>query len=191
MKHVHETLQSVLRYYNVYLVGGAVRDVLMGRQPKDYDFASAAHPEDALNIFSMAGYRVIPTGLQHGTITILIDEQPVELTTFRTDGTYTDGRRPDNVVFTASLREDLSRRDFTMNAMAMKLDGTVIDPFGGQDDINAGIIRAVGNPQSRFKEDPLRVVRAARFAAVYGFDIEAETLAAMRTSSHISSDKAL
>lgn len=165
-----------------HVVGGAVRDVLMGQEPKDVDFATDATPEEMTRIFEAAKCRVYPTGIQHGTVTVGCGVSPhVEVTTYRTEGTYTDGRRPDSVQFITRLEDDLARRDLTINAMAVEpIQCRLIDPYGGRDDIERGLIRAVGDPKERFTEDGLRPLRAARFAARYGFRIEPRTKAAMR-----------
>ena len=164
--------------FAAYAVGGCVRDRLRGVEPKDYDVATAAVPERVEAIFTDT--RVIPTGAKHGTVTVFCTGLPVEVTTFRVDGTYSDGRRPDAVAFTPSLTEDLARRDFTINAMACGADGVLVDPFGGRADLEAGVIRCVGDPDTRFREDALRILRALRFSSVLGFHIEAETAAALR-----------
>ena len=163
--------------YETYLVGGCVRDLLRGAEPHDWDICTSARPEEAERCF--AGQRIIETGLKHGTITVLVEGEPHEITTYRTEGPYSDSRRPDYVRFVPNLTEDLARRDFTMNAIAMDLDGNLRDPFGGADDIKAGLIRCVGEPNQRFQEDGLRVMRALRFAAVFGYEIEAQTARAV------------
>ena len=142
-----------------YCVGGCVRDRLLGREPKDYDVTTSAKPEEVMALFAP---HAIPTGLQHGTVTVVSEGERVEVTTFRWDGAYTDHRHPDAVTFTASLTEDLSRRDFTINAMAMDSDGQVTDPFGGTADLRRGALRCVGDPAARFQEDALRIMRALR-----------------------------
>jgi tRNA nucleotidyltransferase/poly(A) polymerase len=162
------------------LVGGAVRDELLGRPHADWDLATALLPEAVMARARAAGLRVIPTGIQHGTVTVILDDEPMEITTFRSDGDYLDGRRPESVRLGVSLAEDLARRDFTINAMALPLEGGgLVDPHGGQADLRAGLIRAVGDPLDRFGEDGLRPLRACRFAAQLGFRIEAATLAAI------------
>ncbi len=163
--------------HEAYLVGGCVRDRYMNIPPHDFDLTTSAMPEEMLEIFD--GERIIPTGLKHGTVTVLTEEGPVEVTTYRQDGTYSDHRHPDGVVFTRSLREDLARRDFTMNAMAMDAEGEWVDPFGGRADIDAQIIRCVGEAECRFEEDALRILRGLRFAARLGFSLEKETAEAM------------
>lgn len=159
-----------------YLVGGCVRDLVMGRRPDDYDMTTDARPEEVMAAFP----RTHPTGLKHGTVTVALCGGTVEVTTFRAEGSYSDGRHPDGVRFVSSLEEDLARRDFTMNAMAMGEDGVLIDPFGGQADLNAGRIRCVGEAGRRFREDGLRMFRGLRFAAQLGFVFEAETENALR-----------
>jgi tRNA nucleotidyltransferase (CCA-adding enzyme) len=171
------------RGFEAHLVGGGVRDMLLGRPPTDFDLATDARPEKVLEIFGRAFS--IPTGLQHGTVTVLSGPDPatrrsVEVTTFRGEGAYLDGRRPSSVTYVSSLEEDLSRRDFTMNAIALEpLTGRLTDPFGGQADLAGGLIRAVGDPVARFREDGLRPMRAVRQAAQLGFDIAPATLAAI------------
>jgi putative nucleotidyltransferase with HDIG domain len=160
----------------VYLVGGAVRDLILGRDSADWDLATNARPEEITRLFK----RVIPTGIRHGTVTIHYKGASIEATTFRTESDYSDGRRPDEIRYAATVEEDLSRRDFTMNAAAVKLpEGTLIDPFNGQSDISRKLIRCVGKPEERFAEDGLRPMRAVRFAAQLGFNLEKETLAAI------------
>lgn len=156
-----------------YPVGGCVRDSLMGSAPGDWDVCTSALPEETQAAFP-AGY-ALPTGLKHGTVTVLSGGKPVEVTTFRTEGTYSDSRRPDRVTFVRSLDEDLKRRDFTVNAMALDEGGNVIDRFGGQSDLRNGIIRCVGEPAVRFQEDALRILRALRFASKLDFTIEGRT----------------
>lgn len=161
--------------YPAYAVGGCVRDSLMGVEPHDWDVCTAATPEQMLEIFPDA----IPTGIKHGTMTIRVGEELVETTTFRIDGASTDHRHPKEVRFVNSLEEDLARRDFTINAMAADVNGTISDPFGGKEDLTNKVIRCVGNPEARFAEDALRILRAMRFAARLGFGIEENTAAAM------------
>ncbi|MCR4861883.1 MAG: CCA tRNA nucleotidyltransferase [Ruminococcus sp.] len=163
--------------FKAYLVGGCVRDRLMGRPVHDVDIATSALPEEVMAVFS--DMRTIPTGLKHGTVTVICGGSQYEITTFRIDGGYTDSRRPDSVQFTPDIREDLARRDFTMNAIAMDADGSVVDPFGGEEDIRRSVIRCVGEPERRFTEDALRILRGVRFASQLGFTIEAETEMAM------------
>lgn len=156
-------------------VGGCVRDILLGRAPGDWDLATSALPEAVLALFPQA----VPTGLRHGTVTVLLDGMALEVTTFRREEGYRDGRRPDTVAFGVGLQEDLARRDFTINAMALNRDGTVADPFGGRADLAAGLVRCVGEPDRRFQEDGLRLLRAIRFSAQLGFSLEPETAAAL------------
>ncbi|WP_437929224.1 HD domain-containing protein [Sorangium sp. So ce291] len=159
-----------------WIVGGCVRDLLRGQPAKDWDVATDARPDEVVASFR----KVIPTGIQHGTVTVLVRGVPYEVTTLRGDGTYSDGRRPDRVEFVDDITADLARRDFTMNAIALDpVDGHLIDPFGGQKDLEAKVIRAVGDPDERFAEDGLRVLRAARFAATLEGSIEPETERAM------------
>ena len=162
--------------YKAYLVGGAVRDMLMEKEPHDWDVTTDATPEQVMSIFR----KVIPTGIAHGTVTVHFMKNEIEVTTFRTESDYSDGRHPDKVEYTGNIEEDLSRRDFTINAIASYLgDGTITDPFHGRDDIKRKVIRTVGNPLERFSEDGLRPVRAVRFSAQLGFEIERETLKAI------------
>lgn len=163
--------------YEAFLVGGCVRDLLRGETPQDWDICTSARPEQTRACF--AGERVIETGLKHGTVTVLVGGQPFEITTYRVDGTYSDGRRPDRVDFVSDLTQDLARRDFTMNAMALGLDGALRDPFGGAEDIRRKLIRCVGEPERRFREDGLRLMRCLRFAADLGYAVEEETGAAL------------
>jgi tRNA nucleotidyltransferase (CCA-adding enzyme) len=157
--------------YRAYVVGGCVRDVLLGHPVHDIDVATDATPEQVMALFA----HTVPTGVQHGTVTVRIDDTAIEVTTMRADGQYVDGRRPDHVVFVRSIEADLARRDFTMNAMAIDRDGTLYDPFGGLADAHARILRAVGTPHVRFAEDALRMLRAIRFAAAYALDIDRAT----------------
>lgn len=162
--------------FKAYLVGGAVRDMILGKKGHDYDLATNATPKQVMGIFK----KVIPTGIAHGTVTIHIFGMQIETTTFRTEADYTDGRHPDSIKFATTIEEDLSRRDFTMNAIAADLEsGELTDPFDGQKDIRNKIIRTVGEPQERFAEDGLRPVRAVRFSGQLGFNIEEKTLAAL------------
>ena len=164
--------------FEAYVVGGCVRDALMGRPPGDYDITTSARPEEIAAVF--AGERVIGTGLKHGTVTVLSDGEPLEITTFRVDGDYSDARHPDSVAFTRSLRDDLARRDFTMNAVAWSPAAGLADPFGGAADIRAKRIRCVGDPGARFREDALRILRCLRFSAVLGFTVDPAAAAAAR-----------
>ena len=160
--------------YRGYLVGGSLRDLLRGEMPHDYDMTTNATPEEMLEVF--ADFRVIPTGLRHGTLTVLSEGKPIEVTTHRRDGDYLDARHPENVFFTRELAEDLSRRDFTVNAMAWSAQTGLVDLFGGKEDLQAGVIRAVGAPEKRFSEDALRILRAFRFSAQLDFSIDPTTL---------------
>ena len=177
--------------HSAYAVGGCIRDLIMGRTPNDWDMTTDCSPEDMIRIFDSAGVRTIPTGLKHGTVSILIDGEIYECTTFRIDGSYTDSRHPDAVTFTTDITEDLRRRDFTVNAMAgdpLSVDGEIVDAFGGREDVEKKMIRAVGDPEKRFTEDALRILRAIRFATVLNFEIEEETKqAAIRLSERLSS----
>lgn len=164
--------------FAAYVVGGCVRDAMLGLSPKDYDVCTSAAPEETLRAF--ADCRTIETGLAHGTVTVLADGAPYEVTTFRVDGAYADHRHPDRVDFVREVEQDLARRDFTVNAMAYSPRQGLRDPFGGREDLAAGRIRCVGAPERRFSEDALRILRALRFAAVYAFSIEAETARAAR-----------
>lgn len=185
--------------YEAYIVGGCVRDSLLGKQPNDWDITTSAKPEEVKAIF----HRTIDTGIQHGTVTVLVDREILddgsgslashtdyafEVTTYRVDGVYTDHRRPESVCFTASLEEDLKRRDFTINAMAYNPEQGVIDIFGGQEDLEKGIIRCVGEASERFDEDALRILRAVRFAAQLDFVIEDQTREAMRDQAKFLKD---
>ena len=161
-----------------YAVGGCVRDSLLGQTPHDWDLCTSATPEQVLELFGEA--HCIPTGLQHGTVTVKHGGELYEITTFRTEGAYSDGRHPDHVAFVPDVKEDLARRDFTINAMAYNAEEGLIDPFGGQNDLAAGIVRAVGEPQRRFEEDALRILRLYRFAARFRFAIDPATGQAAR-----------
>ena len=180
-QHIINCLNSA--GYEAYIVGGCVRDSLMNKIPSDWDICTSAHVEDMLKIFK--GMRVIPTGLQHGTITILERDGAYEVTTFRIDGDYADHRHPKSVSFTAELKEDLSRRDFTINAMAWHPEKGLIDLFHGEEDLKQRIVRAVGDPNKRFDEDGLRMLRMVRFATVLDFDYDVETYQAAVTQSYL------
>ena len=164
--------------YAAYAVGGCVRDSLLGRTAHDWDLCTSALPQQVMELFGTE--QCIPTGLQHGTVTIKYGGQLYETTTFRTEGSYTDGRHPDEVQFVPDVREDLARRDFTINAMAYNAAEGLVDPFGGQADLQNGLLRAVGEPQQRFTEDALRILRLYRFAARFGFALDAATARAAR-----------
>lgn len=163
--------------YEAYIVGGCTRDMLIGKTPTDYDITTSATPEEVKSVFSE--YRTLDTGIKHGTVTLLYLGAPYEITTYRTEGEYTDSRHPDSVSFTRKLSEDLSRRDFTMNAICADRDGTLTDMFGGIEDIENRLIRTVGDPGERFTEDALRILRAIRFSATLGFKLEDKTAAAV------------
>jgi len=166
--------------YEAYIVGGCVRDIIRGVPPKDWDITTSATPLETKALF----VHTIDTGLQHGTVTVLLDGFAYEVTTYRVDGKYTDNRRPDHVAFTTDITEDLSRRDFTMNAIAYNPKSGVCDPFGGQNDIDCRLIRCVGDSALRFGEDALRMLRAIRFSAVTGFDIDTSAIDAIKELSH-------
>jgi tRNA nucleotidyltransferase (CCA-adding enzyme) len=162
--------------FETFLVGGCVRDLLRGQTPKDFDLATAARPEDVQRVFR----RVLPTGIAHGTVTVVEKGAHVEVTTFRSEGDYLDGRRPSTVSFHTDIEADLSRRDFTINAMAWCPGRPLVDPFDGQTDLALNLVRCVRNPRERFEEDGLRALRAVRFATVLGFEIDPPTEAAIR-----------
>ncbi len=175
-EHVSEILHTLTKAgHEAYAVGGCVRDALLGRTPEDWDITTSARPEEVKALFR----RTIDTGIQHGTVTVMLGKEGFEVTTYRIDGEYEDGRHPKEVLFTPSLREDLKRRDFTINAMAYHPDQGLVDLFGGAGDLEAKVIRAVGVPKERFQEDALRILRAIRFAAQLGFSIEEHTLQAI------------
>ncbi len=166
-----------------FAVGGCIRDSLLGRMPGDWDAASSALPEQIMELFGAAA---VPTGLRHGTVTVKTPDGPIEVTTFRTDGPYTDHRRPESVRFVGNIRDDLSRRDFTVNAMAMPLSGGLVDPFGGREDLQGRLVRCVGEPGRRFEEDALRMFRALRFCARLGFELDAGTRTAIYEKSALA-----
>lgn len=174
-----------------YVVGGCVRDALLGRTPKDWDICTSATPEEMQRIFS--GYHVVETGLKHGTLTVVLHHVPYEVTTFRVEEGYADHRHPDQVRFVHDVREDLARRDFTVNAMAWSPEEGLVDAFGGREDLRAGIIRCVGDPYTRFGEDALRILRALRFASTYAFQIDGDTAAAIHalhpTLCHVAAER--
>lgn len=192
--HIPENVQYILDQlhkngHEAYIVGGCVRDMILGIEPHDYDITTSAFPEVVKSIFG----RTIDTGIEHGTVTIMIDKEGYEVTTYRIDGEYKDNRRPESVEFTGSLEEDLKRRDFTINAMAYNEEEGIIDLFNGQEDLRAGVVRCVGKATERFTEDALRMMRAIRFAARFGYDIEAETASAIsqlcNLIEHISAER--
>ena len=180
VRQVLVTLQS--RGYPAYLVGGCVRDMLLGVRPQDWDICTGALPEQIMEVFPKAR----PTGLKHGTVTVVIDSHAVEVTTFRAESRYGDHRHPDAVRFVGDLTADLSRRDFTMNAIALSPDGLTVDPFGGIEDIRRQVIRCVGVPEERFEEDALRMFRALRFSARLGFTVELFTMEGIRQKAALS-----
>lgn len=170
VREVLETLEAA--GHEAWCVGGCVRDALLGRAPEDWDVTTSALPEETMAAF---GDRALPTGLKHGTVTVRAAGGGVEVTTYRLDGAYRDHRRPESVAFTRSLEEDLARRDFTVNAMALDLRGALRDPFGGRADLERRLLRCVGDPDRRFQEDALRILRGMRFAAVLGLEEDGET----------------
>lgn len=188
---LHTVLERLERAgYEAWAVGGGVRDTLRGVSPGDWDATTSARPEGVMALF---GDDAVPTGLQHGTVTVKCGGRAFEVTTYRTDGAYADHRHPDTVAFTASLAEDLARRDFTVNAMAMDRQGNLIDPYGGQEDLQRGILRCVGAPERRFEEDALRIMRCLRFAAQLGFAVDSATEQALRARKddlrHIAAER--
>lgn len=177
--HILSALQSC-GYQAVY-VGGCVRDTLLGRPINDWDITTSALPEQIMEVFD----RCVPTGIAHGTVTVLYEGGSAEVTTFRADGEYLDGRHPEQVHFVSALEEDLARRDFTVNAMAMDQHGQIFDPMGGRDDLKRKLLRCVGLPEKRFGEDALRMLRALRFSAQLGFEIEKDTMDAVSGCAHL------
>lgn len=182
--------------YELYMVGGAVRDILMNKTPHDYDFATNATPDQMLKIAEESNIEVIPTGIKYGTVTFRIDDQSFETTTYRADGNYSDGRRPDQVTFSTNILDDLSRRDFTVNAIALNMLSNVneyVDPFNGIKDIENKVIKTVGDPVERFTEDGLRILRAIRFRFKLGFTFDAATYKAIMSNwqllEHISQER--
>lgn len=176
--------------YEAYAVGGGVRDTLRGVTPQDWDVTTSAKPEQVMALF---GDAAVPTGLPHGTVTVKQGGKAFEVTAYRTDGAYADHRHPEAVAFTESLTEDLARRDFTVNAMVMDRRGKVTDPYGGQEDLRRGVLRCVGEPERRFTEDALRIMRCLRFAAAFGFAVDENTARALRTKKddlrHIAAER--
>ena len=175
VKFIIDSLES--GGFEAYAVGGCVRDSLLGIEPKDWDVCTSALPEQTMNVFT--GQHIIETGLQHGTITLMLNHKPYEITTYRVDGKYTDNRRPDNVQFVSVLKRDLARRDFSINALAYNPDVGLVDYYDGQQDLQQRLIKCVGNANKRFQEDALRIMRALRFASVFGFSIEETTAQAL------------
>ena len=174
VKEIITTLENA--GYEAYAVGGCVRDTLLNKEPDDWDITTSATPEEAKALFP----RTIDTGIQHGTITVLMGKETYEVTTYRIDGEYEDSRHPKEVIFTSNLLEDLKRRDFTINAMAYNDRSGIVDAFDGMKDLENKVIRCVGNPRERFTEDALRMMRAVRFAAQLGFTVVPETLSQIR-----------
>ena len=174
-KHIISEIES--SNHEAFLVGGCVRDLLLGKTPHDWDITTYISPIQIIELFGEEN--TIPTGIKHGTVTVVTQDGQYEVTTYRIDGQYTDHRHPDSVSYCKSLEKDLSRRDFTINAMAMDIRGNVIDPFNGKVHLEQGLVMCVGDPNARFQEDPLRILRAARFASVLGFQIESQTHDAM------------
>lgn len=183
-KYVRNTLRNLEEHgFIACLVGGCVRDMIMDSYPSDWDIGTSATPEEIMRCFP----RTAPTGLKHGTITVLQGKSSIEVTTFRKEGPYENNRRPETVTFISELKDDLARRDFTINAMALPLSGMLFDPYGGMQDISNRLIRCVGSPEERFEEDALRQLRALRFAAKLGFEIEEETAGAIQKCSSLAS----
>lgn len=172
-RHIIRLLEN--NHYDAYIVGGCVRDSMLGKTPHDWDICTSAKPCEVLALMGANGIRTIETGLQHGTVTTVIGDESYEITTFRVEGKYSDNRRPDRVEFIGDVVEDLSRRDFTINAMAYNEETGFVDPWGGCGDLLEGVIRCVGHPDDRFREDALRIMRALRFASTYGFKIDEQT----------------
>ena len=182
-KYVRQVLRSLqARGHVAYLVGGCVRDMALGVRPHDWDICTSALPEQVMEVFPGA----LPTGLKHGTVTVRLNSRSVEVTTFRSEENYVDHRHPETVRFVGELTTDLSRRDFTINAMALSPDGLIMDPFGGLTDLERRCIRCVGSPELRFEEDALRMFRALRFSARLDFTIEEATLAAIEKKAHLA-----
>ena len=179
--YILDTLESA--GYRADVVGGPVRDFMLGKEPSDYDITTSALPEEVKAVF--AEHKTVDTGIRHGTVTVIVDSEPYEITTYRTDGEYKDSRHPESVSFTSDITEDLARRDFTVNAMAYSPRYGITDPFGGREDLTLRTIRAVGEPSVRFGEDALRILRAVRFSSVLGFEIEPATADALRSLSHL------
>lgn len=169
--------------FEAYIVGGYVRDRIMGAESEDIDITTSARPEDIKNIFSE--YRVVETGINHGTITVFFDDVSIEITTFRTESSYKDNRHPDKVIYCSNLNDDLKRRDFTINALCMDKNGQITDLLGGRNDLESKVIRAIGKPEERFNEDALRILRALRFSSVLGFSIEEDTASAIHKCKNL------
>ena len=167
--------------FSAYAVGGAVRDALLGKNPCDFDITTAATPQQVKKLF----LKTIDTGIAHGTVTVMVDSEPIEVTTYRTDGKYLNNRKPQSVMLVSDVEEDLSRRDFTINALCYNEKEGILDLFGGIYDLNNKIIRAIGNPVERFTEDALRILRAVRFSSQLGFTIEENTQKAIKKCAHL------
>lgn len=181
-KHVKEILDRLMGAgFDAYVVGGSLRDALLLKEAHDWDVTSAATPDEVMALFS--DMHVIPTGLKHGTVTVVSNGDPIEITTFRTDGEYTDSRHPKSVSFAKTVEDDLSRRDFTVNAMAYNEHRGLVDIFGGKEDLSRRVIRCVGDPEKRFSEDALRIMRAFRFSSQLDFEIDPDTLSAAHSMS--------
>ncbi len=179
-EYVERIIKRLEAYgFEAFVVGGCVRDSILGIMPHDWDVCTSALPEQTAEVLG-GEFHIIPTGIKHGTVTAVAHGEAAEITTFRTDGLYTDCRRPESVSFVGDVKDDLCRRDFTINAMAYNLKRGLVDLFGGREDLKCGIIRCVGDAEKRFSEDALRILRALRFAAVFGFDVECETDRAIR-----------
>ena len=194
--NIPESVKDILAVLNTagfeaYAVGGCVRDSVLGREPEDWDITTNAAPQEVKKLFR----RTVDTGIAHGTVTVLRGGEGFEVTTYRLDGSYSDGRHPDSVTFTPELCEDLRRRDFTINAMACAADGEIVDLFGGREDLRRGLIRCVGNADERFREDALRILRALRFAAQLDFRIEEASWEALKRHApnliHVSKERIL
>lgn len=181
VEYILDTLEAA--GYKAHIVGGSVRDLLLGKQPDDFDITTSALPEETKSVF--ATQRTVDTGIQHGTVSLILDGRAYEITTYRLDGEYKDSRHPEAVYFTKKIEEDLSRRDFTVNAIAYNPREGIVDPFGGIADLNVGLIRAVGDPYLRFSEDALRILRGIRFSSVLGFDIDGFTSSAIHKKAHL------
>ena len=165
--------------FKAYVVGGAARDIIMGKKPHDYDIATDATPDEGIDLLSAHGIKTVDLAKRHGTVVAVLDDNNIEITTFRVEGTYEDHRHPSSVLLTRNIEDDVKRCDFTMNAVYIDENGEFVDLFGGMKDIEDGVIRAVGDPSMRFEEDALRILRALRFSAVLGFTIEEKTSEAL------------
>lgn len=186
MLYIPQKIQNIINTltangFEAYIVGGCVRDMLLGKEPHDFDVTTSATPNEIISLFE----KTVPTGIKHGTVTVISNGEPIEVTTFRTDGVYSDCRRPDSVIFVRSLKEDLARRDFTINALAYNENVGLQDFFCGKQDLENRVLRAVGKAECRFKEDALRILRLFRFSSVLGFEIEKETLESAVKSANL------